>query len=221
MRDWLDDDDLAGQIRSMSRGQRHWAAYLALRRLQSPLVGIELPDSWGMEPEDLESMLREGSGRLDGRVNPNLSEAVVRLCEPLSGIELDPDPVELFQLEAIGGWDLLRMSLGEMEEGRTIRIVTLAREMAHYVDGISGQVSTGGNSRSYERRLGEIEESVRDYGLGYFGSRNIEVELACHGVILTSPEVADYATDNAVNEQLCAVCEEFSDEFLVALRDLR
>jgi hypothetical protein len=221
MRDWLDDDELAGQIRSMTRGKRHWAAFLALRRLQSPLTGIEFPDDWGMEPRDLRAMIVDGAGRLDGAENSGLSAAVARLCDPLAGAELDPDPIELFQLEVIGGWDVLRMSLGEMEEGRTVRIVTLAREMAHYVDGVVAQTGAGAPHRAQGGRSGGFSESVRDFGLGYFASRNLEVEFACHEVIVNSPEVADYAIGNPLNDRLGALCDDFGDELLAALRGLR
>jgi hypothetical protein len=49
--DWRFDGQLSDQINSMSRGQRHMAAYLALRRLQEPLLEIEMPADWGVDWE--------------------------------------------------------------------------------------------------------------------------------------------------------------------------
>ncbi|WP_371497443.1 hypothetical protein OG871_15880 [Kitasatospora sp. NBC_00374] len=56
--------------------------------------------------------------------------------------------------------------------------------MAVHLDSfMDGSLVRVGGSGLRERYLGGISESLRAYGPGYFGTRNIEIEYACHEVV--------------------------------------
>lgn len=210
---------MSAQIRVMSRRQRHQAAYFALRRLQAPLLGIEMPTDWGIDPTVLTSLLHAGAAPLDGEANEDLERAVAELCSaPLFESGIEPEFAESFQLEAISGWLMLSEALGEMSEEQTDRVVRLARELAVYLDSYMAESLTevgGGDLR--ESYLADIDDGLRSYGLGYFGTRNIEVEAACHEAVLAAPADGDLA-DSAVGRRLKAACDEYSGQLLSALR---
>lgn len=216
---WRDDERLSAQIRAMGRHQRHQGAYLALRRLQAPLLGIEMPMGWGVDPTALSSLLHEGATRLDGEVNENLERAIADLCSaPLFESEVDPEFAESFQLEAINGWLMLGDALGEMSEMQTDRIISLAREMAFYLDSyIDGSLTPVDGRELHERYLDSIDDRLRTYGLGYFGTRNIEVESACHEAILAA-RIDEDLLNSSAGRQLEASCDEYSSQLLSALR---
>ena len=75
----------------MDRAQRHQAAYLALRRLRAPLLGIPMPPEWGVHPA-VAGMLDAGAARLDGEADDRLRQTVVALSgTPLFESEADPE----------------------------------------------------------------------------------------------------------------------------------
>ncbi|MET8243121.1 hypothetical protein ABZV31_01010 [Streptomyces sp. NPDC005202] len=135
--DWHDDEALSARIRAMGRRQRHQAAYLALRRLQAPLLGMEMPDDWGIDPAALDSLIRRSGERLDGEADEVFQQAIGQLTSaPLFDSEIELGLAESFQLEAVNGWLMLGEALGEMNETQTETLVYLARELADYLDGI-------------------------------------------------------------------------------------
>ncbi|MFF1739516.1 hypothetical protein [Streptomyces mirabilis] len=215
---WRDDEVLSAQIRVMDRPQRHQAAFLALRRLQAPLFCIEMPADWGIDPAVVDALLRSGGARLDGEADEKFQQAVAELCAaPLFESEVEPEFAELFQLETIGGWLLLGEALGEMSEVQTDRIISLARELADSLDTImddSLTVVEGEDLR--ERYLDGIDERLHTYGVGYFASRNLEVEGRCHEAILAASAGGELFT--AAGHELLINCDDYSNEVLSALR---
>ncbi|MFK4112494.1 hypothetical protein [Streptomyces sp. NPDC002176] len=216
---WREDETLSAQINVMSRRQRYQAAYFALRRLQMPLVDIEMPTDWGVDPVALNSLLREGVERLDGEANEGIERAIAELCSaPLFESQVDPEFAESFQLEAINGWLMLGEALGEMSVIQTERIISLAREMADYLDSCmdsSLTVVDGGARR--ESYLADVNSRLSAYGLGYFGTRNLQVERDCHESILAAPSGEDLLSSNA-GHRLVTACDEYSGELSSALR---
>ncbi|MFJ8200165.1 hypothetical protein [Streptomyces sp. NPDC096152] len=217
--DWREDDTLSAQIRGMSRRQRHQAAYLALRRLQAPLVSIEMPADWGIDPAAVTTLLRKGAARLDGEADEGLAEAIVDISSaPLFESEVEPELTELFQLEAINGWLLLGNALGEMSEEQTHEVVGLAREMATYLDScMDDSLTVVDGEECRERYLAGADERLRAYGLGYFGTRNLEIERACHEAILAAPGDS-HLLESPAGSRLEAACDEYSSQLLPALR---
>ena len=217
--DWRDDETLSAQIRAMGRGQRHQAAYLALRRLQAPLLRIEMPEDWGVGPEAVDALLRSGETRLDGDINDDLQQAIAELSTaPLFESEIEPEFAESFQLEAISGWLMLGESLGEMTEGQTERVIYLARELADYLDRyMESSLTVVEGKEIREHYLASIDDRLQSYGLGYFGSRNLEVENTCHKVILAAPE-GESVLSSIEGHQLLNACDEYSSQLLSALQ---
>jgi hypothetical protein len=214
--DWRDDETLSAQIRAMTRQQRHQAAYLALRRLQAPLLDIAMPEEWGVDTAALTSVLRKGATRLDGEVHEDLEHAIAELCSaPLFESEIEPEFAESFQLEAINGWLMLGESLGEMSEVQ--RAISLAREMAVYLDSfMDGSLTVVEGDELRERYLARVADNLRVYGMGYFGTRNLEIEGACHAAIIAVSASEDLL-GSAVGHQLEATCDEYSSQISSAL----
>ncbi|WP_437094083.1 hypothetical protein [Streptomyces sp. enrichment culture] len=217
--DWRDDEALTAQIRRMDRAQRHQAVFLALRRLQAPLVDIEMPGDWGVDPAAVDSLLRCGAARLDGEPDDAFRQALARLSRaPLFESEVDPELAESFQLEAIGGWLLVGEALGEMSEDQTDGIVLLARAQADHLDGcIDDTLMAVGDEGLRERWLAQAGSHLRAYGLGYFATRNLEVEGRCHEVVLAASAGGDLLASEAGRE-LLNMCDDYSSEVASALR---
>ncbi|MGC9536763.1 hypothetical protein [Streptomyces sp. UG1] len=217
--DWRYDEALTTQIRRMDRAQRHQAAFLALRRLQAPLVDIEMPGEWGVDPAAVDSLLRCGAARLDGEPDDALQQAIAELSRaPLFESEIDPELAESFQLETIGGWILLAEALGEMSEVQTDRIIILAREQADYLDRcIDDTLMVVEGEEFRERYLANTEDRLRAYGLGYFATRNLEVEGRCHEVILDASAGGD-PLSSGVGRELLNSCDRYGREMVSALR---
>jgi hypothetical protein len=208
--EWPDEAVLTARIASMDGAQRHQAAYLALRRLQAPLLGIPMPPEWGVDPAAVLGVLDAGAARLDGEADDRLHRAVAALSRaPLFESEVDPELAESFQLEAIGGWLQLEEALGEMSAARTDEIITLARRQADYLDGcIDATLMVVAGEEARERYLAAVEDPrLRAHELGYFATRNLEVEARCHAAVLAG----------SPREPL-HLCDEYSHEMLTALK---
>ena len=217
--DWRFDDVLAEEIRRMDRAQRHQAAFFALRRLQAPLMGIRMPEEWGVDPAAVENLLQQGAVRLDGEPDHAFQQALDRLSQaPLFESEVDPELAESFQLEAISGWMLVGEALGEMSEAQTDTIVVRARELADYLDEyMDGTLTVVAGEEGRERYLANVPDSLRSYGVGYFATRNLEVERRCHGEILGAPGGACMPI-SALGHELLVLCDDYSRELVAALR---
>jgi hypothetical protein len=187
--------------------------------LQAPLLGIDLPVEWGVDPEVLASVLRKAAARLDGQTDEDFERAIAELCSaPLFESEIEPEFAESFQLEAINGWLMLSDALGEMSEVQSERLIVLAREMTVYLDSyMDDSLTVVDGEESRERYLVSVGDGLRSYGLGYFGTRNLEVEGACHESILTA-SASEEVADSLVGRQLQAACDEYSNELMSALR---
>ncbi|GAA0901450.1 hypothetical protein [Streptomyces thermoalcalitolerans] len=219
--DWHDDAILSAQIGAMDRQQRHQAAYLALRRLQAPLLGMEMPAYWGIDPAALGSLIRRGGERLDGEADEGFLQAIGRLTSaPLFNSEVESEFAESFQLEAIGGWLMLGEALGEMSATQTETLIYLARELADYLDGFMENSSA--EIAGEEKRnacLTGVDDQLRSYGLRYFGTMNLAIELECHKTILAASDSDDLLASEA-GRRLLVMCDEYSGEMLSVLRSL-
>ena len=216
--DWCDDETLSAQIRIMSRRQRNQAAYLALRRLQVPLLRIAMPDEWGVDPVAVDSLIQAGGAQIDGEINRELQQAITELrAAPLFESEIEPDFVESFQLETINGWLMLSEALGVLSEVQTGRIISLARELGDYLDKcMENSLDVVEGEEDRERYLANADERLISHGLGYFGTRNLEVESICHEVVLAAPR-NDVTASSEVGRKLLSVCDEYSNQLASAL----
>ncbi|SEE28177.1 hypothetical protein SAMN05216489_06073 [Streptomyces sp. 3213] len=216
--DWRKDNGLSAQLTVMSRRQRNQAAYLALHRLQAPLLGIAVPGEWGVDAAAVDSLIQTGQAQMDGETNRGLQQAIIELrSAPLFESEIEPEFVESFQLEVINGWLMLAEALGELSEAQTGRVIHLARELADYLDKyMKSSLTLVEGEGDRERYLGSVGGHLRSYDLGYFGTRNLEIEGACHEAILAALGDDELITSR-VGRQLLDRCDEYSNQLASAL----
>ncbi len=216
--DWRLDDRLTAQIRRMDRARRHQAAFFAVRRLQAPLSDIAMPQEWGVDQAAVEGLLHQGAARLDGELDDDFQQALDRLSRaPLFDSEVDPELAETFQLEAISGWMLLGQALGEMTEDQTDTIVVRTRELARYLDGcVDDTLTVVPGEKDRECYLANVADPLRGYGLGYFATRNLEVEGRCHEAVLTATDGTDLPA-STTGRELLALCDDYSREMVAVL----
>ena len=177
-----------------------------------------MPDEWGVDPAVVDSLTQIGEAQMDGEINRELQQAITELCAaPLSESEVEPEFAESFQLEAINGWLMLSEVLGVLSEVQTGRIISLARELGDYLDGyMENSLDVVEGEEDRERYLASADEHLISYGLGYFGTRNLEVESMCHDVILTASR-NDVTASFEEGRQLLGVCDEYSNQLASVL----
>ncbi|MFJ8110263.1 hypothetical protein [Streptomyces sp. NPDC096132] len=216
--DWRFDDALTAQIQRMDRAGRHQAMFFALRRLQAPLSDIVMPQEWGIDPAAVEDLLRHGAAQLDGEPHQAFQQALDRLSQaPLFESQVEPEIAETFQLEAISGWMLVSEALGEMTGEQTDAIVVRVRELAHYLDEcVDNTLMVVAGEEERERYLANVADPLRAYGLGYFATRNLEVEGRCHETILAAADGVDLPA-SAAGRELLALCDDYGRELVAAL----
>ncbi|WP_406323828.1 hypothetical protein [Streptomyces sp. NBC_01637] len=80
------------------------AAALALWRWRAPVLAFEMDADWGVDPHVLESLFRLATEPPGEQSNHAYGQAFAELCTaPIFESEVDPDTVQLFQLEIFGG----------------------------------------------------------------------------------------------------------------------
>lgn len=217
--DWARDELLLQQVKEMGRLQRYEAATAALRRLQAPLLQIPMPTEWGIPFSAVESIVRYGHFELSALGDKGLHTAVSEVTEaPLFESEFSPNVYEEIQLDTLAGWMALEGNLSEMGESTAFEIIRSVRASSNYVDewmDHSNLEFDGGVAR--RAYLADMPESVRGFDLGYFGSRNIDLERQCHEVIQKSPESRSMFTLQE-GRDLLEKCDEYGNEVLAILR---
>lgn len=177
-----------------------------------------MPDEWGVDPVAVDSLIQAGGAQIDGEINRELQQAITELrAAPLFESEIEPDFVESFQLETINGWLMLSEALGVLSEVQTGRIISLARELGDYLDKcMENSLDVVEGEEDRERYLANADERLISHGLGYFGTRNLEVESICHEVVLAAPR-NDVTASSEVGRKLLSVCDEYSNQLASAL----
>jgi hypothetical protein len=177
-----------------------------------------MPEEWGVDPVAIDSLIRSGQAQMDGEMNEALQQAIIDLrSAPLFESDIEPEFSESFQLETINGWLMLGEALGELSEIQTERVIYLARELAEYLDKyMESSLTLVEGEGDRERYLGSVGEHLRLYDLGYFGTRNLEIESTCHEVILAALENDELITSNA-GRRLLDRCDDYSNQLASAL----
>jgi hypothetical protein len=138
---------------------------------------------------------------------------------PIFESEVDPDTVQLFQLEVFGGlW-----AFGELPDKPGLdevkRVVELSSGLASYLDSlVEGSFYPHPSEEAHHQYLANLAD--RTNGEGYFASRNFAVESACHGALRTCPET-EGLLDSSERRGLLALCDDFGEELVTTLRWLR
>lgn len=195
------------------------AAVLALWRWRAPVFAFELDAEWGVDQAALESLFQLAASPASEQSDRAFQQAIAELCTaPLFTSEVDPDTVQLFQLETISSL----LTFGELLDKPGVdiaeRVVEGSAGLANYLDDL-----VEGSFYSHPS-----EEAHRDYlanlayqaGEGYFASRNFAVESACHSALRALPDAAGLL-DSLTGCELLALCEDFGEELITTMRWLR
>lgn len=166
--------------------QQRQAAALALRRWRAPVLAFEVDAEWGVDPSVLESLFQLAAAPAGAESNRAYRQAVAELCAaPLFTSEVDPDTVQLVQLETISSLLAFGESLDESGSaggGEAERVVETASSLADYLDGlVEASFYSHPSDDAHRRYLAGLAD--RRSGERYFTSRNVAVESACHGVL--------------------------------------
>lgn len=219
--DWESDDSLLARIGSMDRHQRYRTAVMALRRLRAPLVEIPMPTEWGVRQDLVSSLFVTLTAEPTDALAEAVHTAVGELrAAPLFESEWDPELTEEIQLDTIDGLLTLGATLMDPDPPSTEQIVSKARSLSHYLDEcIADSLMPEPDKDAQQLYLSRLGDEVRAYDLGYFGSRNLELEFACHAAIIHHDSHQDFFS-SAAGQELLTRGNDYSAELVTSLRRL-
>ncbi|MGW6753075.1 hypothetical protein [Streptomyces sp. NPDC055006] len=192
------------------------AAVLALWRWRAPVLAFELDAEWGVDQAALESLFRLAASPAGEQSDHAYRRAIAELrTAPLFTSEVDPDTVQLFQLETISSL----LAFGELLDRPGVdeaeRVVESSAGLANYLDDlVEGSFYSHPSEEAHRQYLADLASE------GYFGSRNFAVESACHGVLRALPDSAGLL-DSSTGRELLALCEDFGEELVTTMLWLR
>jgi hypothetical protein len=195
------------------------AAVLALWQWRAPILACEWDEDWGIDQSVLESLFRLAASPPGEQSERAYRRAIAELCmAPLFTSEVDPDTVQLFQLETIGNL----LTFGELLDGpgadEVERVVEGSAGLASYLDGlVDGSLYSHPAEEAHRQYLADLGDWASE---GYFASRHIAVEAVCHGALGVLPDSAGLL-DSPTGRELLALSEDFGEELVATMRWLR
>ncbi|WP_234443887.1 hypothetical protein [Streptomyces sp. NRRL B-24484] len=198
---------------------RRQVAVLALWRWRAPLLAFEHDPEWGVDRAVLTSLFPLAAAPPGERSDRAYRRAVARLCTaPLFTSEVDPDTVQLFQLETIGSL----LAFGELPDepgpDGVERVVETSAGLASYLDEL---VETSFHSHpSEEAHRRYLADPAGWASESYFAARHSAVASACDSAVRTLPASAGLL-DSPTGRRLLALCEDFGEEVAATMQWLR
>ncbi|MFF4576464.1 hypothetical protein [Streptomyces sp. NPDC001410] len=207
------------RLAALSPDQRRQAAALALWPWRAPLLAFELDEAWGIDPSVLESLFRLAAEAPSEAADRAYLQAVAELrTAQLFASEVDPDTIELIQLETI---DSLLTFGAWFDSPRSVeveRVVETTSGLANYLDGlVEGSLYSHPWEQSHRQYLADLADKVS--GQGYLAARNSAIESACHDALRSLPHEGLFDSD--AGRELLVLCEDFGEEIVATLRWLR
>ncbi|MFI6874697.1 hypothetical protein ACIBL6_14765 [Streptomyces sp. NPDC050400] len=207
------------RLAALPPDRRRQAAALALWPWRAPLLAFELDEAWGIDPSVLESLFRLAAEAPGEAADRSYLQAVAELCTAqLFASEVDPDTVELVQLETIdslltlGGW------LDSPHSVEVERIVETTSGLANHLDGlVEGSLCSHPWEQSHRQYL--AGRADKDSGQGYLATRNSVIESACHDALRSLPHEGLFDSDTG--RELLVSCEGLGAEIVATLQWLR
>ncbi|MFB7216597.1 hypothetical protein [Streptomyces sp. NPDC056255] len=195
------------------------AAVLALWRWRAPVLAFELDAEWGVDQAALESLFRLAASPAGEQSDRAYRRAIAELCTaPLFTSEVDPNTVQLFQLETISSLLAFGELLDKPGVDEAERVVESSAGLANYLDGlVEGSFYSHPSEEAHRQYLADLADRASE---GYFGSRSFAVESACHGVLRALPDSAGLL-DSSTGRELLTLCEDFGEELVTTMRWLR
>ncbi|MGW9031623.1 hypothetical protein ACWGQ5_47975 [Streptomyces sp. NPDC055722] len=195
------------------------AAVLALWRWRAPLLAFQLDPEWGIDPAVLESLFQLAASPSGEQSDRAYRRALADLCTaPLFTSEVDPDTVQLFQLETISSL----LTFGELLDNPGVdvagRVIEGSAGLANYLDDlVDGSFYSHPSEEAHREYLANLAGRA---GERYFASRNFAVESAGHRALRALPETAGLL-DSSAGRELLALFEDFGEELVTTMRWLR
>ncbi|WP_372348436.1 hypothetical protein [Streptomyces sp. KL116D] len=204
---------------SLSSDQRRLSAALALWPWRAPLLAFELDEAWGIDASVLESLFRLAAEAPGEAVDRSYLQAVAELrTAQLFASEVDPDTVELVQLETI---DSLLTFGGWLDNPRSVeieRVVETTSGLANHLDGlVEGSLCSHPREQSHRQYL--ADRADKGSGQGYLATRNSVIESACHDALRSLPHEGPFDCD--AGRELLVLCEGLGAEIVATLQWLR
>ncbi|MFD0367666.1 hypothetical protein [Streptomyces sp. NPDC127114] len=219
---WYKDEHLAREVASMTPTQRRKAAILALWRLQAPLMGLAMPQEWGIDRQVLEAVERASESALKNAEDGSLraaAEEISRASIFADEGDLYPEGNQELQLEVMASWIHLCEVWEEMRPEATKSILMKVRQLTIGEDaGVQQSLSVIAGEVERQTYLEGVDGTLAEYGLGYFGTRNIEIERRCNNVILRSSDGLEL-WEIGPGREVRQLCYEFGSEILSVLKD--
>ncbi|MFI8522460.1 hypothetical protein ACIGEZ_32385 [Streptomyces sp. NPDC085481] len=172
-----------------------------------------MPAEWGIPPQAVESIVQCGQVELGAVDTQGLHAAISEVAEaPFFGDELSPNFCEEIQLDTLTAWMALEEVLSEMDESTVFEIIRTVRGVAKYVDEwmTNPKLEFDGES-ARQAYLSAMSDDLRAFGLGYFGSRNIDLERQCHEMI-RGISGNESVFELKEGRDLLEKCDEYSSE---------
>lgn len=195
------------------------AAVLALWRWRAPILAFELDAEWGVDQSVLESLFRLAASPAGEQSDRAYRRAIAELCTaPLFTSEVDPDTVQLFQLETISNLLTFGEPLDKAGVDGVERVVEVSVSLANCLDGlVDGSFYSHPSEEAHRQYLADLADRASE---GYFASRHFAVETACHGALGVLP-VSAGLLDSSTGRELLALCEDFGEELVTTMQWLR
>ncbi|WP_435221174.1 hypothetical protein [Streptomyces sp. Tue6028] len=207
------------RLAALSPDQRRQAAALALWPWRAPLLAFELDEAWGIDPSVLESLFRLAAQAPSETADRAYLQAVAELSTAqLFASEVDPDTIELVQLETIDSLLTFGALLDSPRSVEAERVVETTSGLANYLDGlVEGSLHSHPWEQAHRQYLADLADTVD--GQGYLAARNSAVESACDDALRSLPH--EGLSDSDAGRELLLLCEDFGEEIVTTLRWLR
>ncbi|MEU3902121.1 hypothetical protein [Streptomyces sp. NPDC045251] len=195
------------------------AAVLALWRWRAPILAFGLDAEWGVDQSVLESLFQLAASPAGEKLDRAYRRAIAELCTaPLFTSEVDPDTVQLFQLETISNLLTFGELLDKPGVDEVERVVEASAGLANYLDGlVEGSFYSHPSEEAHRQYLADLAGRASE---GYFASRHFAVETACHGALGVLHDSAGLL-DSSTGRELLALCEDFGEELVTTMQWLR
>ncbi|MEU5537655.1 hypothetical protein [Streptomyces sp. NPDC020362] len=208
------------RVAGLMPSQQRQAVALALWRWHAPVLAFELDEEWGIQSSALESLFQLAAAAPGEESHRAYRQAAAELCQaPLFASEVDPDTVQLIQLETITSLLTFGEFLDEPDSDKAERVVETFCGLATYLDAlVEGSFYSHPEEEARRQFLVGLAGDTR--GRGYVASRNFVVESTCHDALQTLA-TSTGLLDSSTGSELLALCEDFGDELVTTLRFLR
>ncbi|QNS03293.1 hypothetical protein [Streptomyces xanthii] len=199
--------------------RRRQAAALALWRWRAPLFAFEPDAEWGLDRSALESLFRLAAAAPGERTDQAYRHAVTALrTAPLFTSEVDPDTVQLVQLETVGNLLTFAELLDNPGGDEADRVHETSAGLAGHLDAlVEDSLHAHPSEEAHRAYVTALTDPAHG---GYFASRHAAVETACHRALDSLPDSTGL-TGSPAGRGLLALCEDFGAELVTTLHWLR